>query len=232
MDYKKEEMKLLNMKRRSSIFGSIDNRNHKFFEIERTESIHDKTLFIDAQHDGIASYLIELFNKWDNEKDGLPKNAHSKPKTVSKKAWIRKNDTREIIDITYELGSYRLFGTKFKDMTQECPTTEHGFDLAYSGKNVVEQWFHDSLILMYREEKKYFEDNDPFTIKLNKVKDLGNRHHIIFNSQELNDIVWNRKTDVSEENLDVYISVYEDLEKSIDTIETALHNALVLEKIE
>jgi len=232
MNYVKEEMKLLNMKKVRVYQSNPHLRNgHTVFEIEKELSIDEKVSFIDSQLDGIATYLIELFTKWDSEKDSLPQGQNRTPKMVSKKAWIRKNDTRGILNNDYSVGSYSLFGTGHRRMELVCPATEYGYSLAYTGKHIAEQWFHDLLEKLYREEKKHFADNDPFTIKLNKVKELGDRYGI-FHSKEINDIVWNSKKDVKEANLDAYIKAYEKLKKATNEIEAELHNTLDIEKIE
>lgn len=113
-----------------------------------------------------------------------------------------------------------------------CPQTEYGRDMIYTKQHIANQWFHDLLTQLYYSEQKFFELNDPFTIKLEQVKKYGDFYGILFNSLEINDIVWNRKTDVSESNLDIYIKAYQELEQSIKSIESKLHETLELETLE
>ena len=74
-----------------------------------------------------------------------------------------------------------------------------------------------------REEEKYFKEHDNFQIKLSKLVDLGNKHNIAFGSRELNDIIWNRKSDISEQRIDEYINAYERLYQFIDQIGSELN---------
>ena len=228
-DYIKENLALLNMKKVP--LQMYSGTSPEVFEIEKQMSVDEKINFIDSQKDGVASYLIELFNKWESEKDELPQQ-YGSPKKVSAKAWIKRNDNRGIIDKEFKIGTYYLFGTKYMRMIAICPQTEYGRDMIYTRQHIANQWFHDLLTQLYYSEQKFFELNDPFTIKLKKVKEYGDYLGTVFNSLEINDIVWNRKTDVSESNLDIYIKAYQELEQSIKLIESKLHETLKLETLE
>jgi len=225
MEYKVEDLIFYNMKTSIKHISNfrITTGKCKIYEIEKQLTVNEKVKFIDDLKDGIASYLLNIFSKWESEKDSLPKDNYDYVKTVSKKAWIKRNDERKIIDIDYKIGKYWLFGTEFKDMSTTCPSTEYSYQMAYTGGNIIDQWFHDLCDLLFREEEKYFKDHDTFQIKLSKLKELGNKHNIVFGSMELNDIVWNRKSDVSEHRIDEYISAYERLYQFIDQIGNELN---------
>lgn len=224
MNYRIEDLKLLNMKKLPVYQSNPYMRNGLYvFEIEKDMSLEEKITFIDTLKDGVATYLLNLLTKWEKEKDTLPKDNYGYPKTVSKKAWIRRNDKREIINIEYDIGTYYLFKTKFLEMTTTCPSTEYGYHLEYTGNHIVHQWFHDLLKQLAQEERKYFKKHDPFQIKLKKVKDYGNQYREYFDCLELNDIIWNNKEDVPEEHLDKYIAAYQRLEAEIKRISQELH---------
>jgi len=225
MEYKIEDLRFYNMKTSNKFVANANDTSGKYriFEIEKQLNKEEKIKFIDNLKDGVTSYLLNILSKWELEKDSLPKDNYGHVKTVSKKAWIKRNDERKIIDIDYKIGSYYLFDTKFKSMNAICPTTEYSHNMAYTGENIVNQWFHDLCNLLYREEQKYFQEDDNFQIKLNKLRGLGNKYSILFNSKELNDIVWNRKEDVSEQKIDEYISAYEKLEQTISQISNELN---------
>lgn len=226
MEYKIEELKFYNMKTSNKYVSGATNRDgkYKIFEIEDQLDKKEKIKFIDEQKEGVASYLLKILATWEMERNTLPKNNWGNEKTVSKKAWIKRNDERKIIDIDYQIGTYYLFGTKFKNMDLICPTTEYSYNMAYTGENVVEQWFHDLCNLLYKEEQKYFQEHDIFQIKLNKLRELGNQYNTVFDSQKLNDIVWNRKDNVTEQKLDEYINAYRKLEQTIKQISDELSN--------
>ena len=220
MEYKVEDLRFYNMKTSIKYISNfrINTGECKIFEIEDQLTENEKIKFIDELKDGVASYLLNILQKWEVEKDNLPKDNWDNVKTVSKKAWIKRIDKRKIIDIEYKVGKYYLFGTEFKDMSIICPTTEYSYRMAYTGEGIINQWFHDLCNLLYKEEQKYFQEHDNFQIKLSKLKELGNKHNIVFGSMELNDIIWNRKEDISEQRIDEYIIAYERLYQFIDQI--------------
>jgi len=224
MNYKVEDLRFYNMNASNKYVSNARNTDGKFkiFEIEKQLNEEEKIKFIDNLKDGIASYMLNILQKWEAEKDSLPKDNWDNVKTVSHKAWIKRNDERKIIDINYKVGRYYVFGTDFKIMSVICPSTEYSYQMAYTGENIVNQWFHDLCNLLYKEEQKYFQEHDIFEIKLSKLKELGNKHNIVFGSRELNDIVWNRKSDISEQRIDEYISAYERLYQFIDQIGSEL----------
>lgn len=223
MDYKVEELKLMNMgKTRVHRQNSYLRGGLNVFDIELPMSMEEKIAFIDKMKDGVATYMLNLLEKWEKEKDSLPKDQYGHPKTVSKKAWIRRNDDREIIDIKYNIGTYYLFGTKFMKMSLTCPETEFGYSLEYTGGHIVHQWFHDLLKKLEQKEREYFRTHDPFQIKLGKLREYGDRYRITFDNIELNNIIWNREEDVSEERVDKYLAAYERLEREINLISNEL----------
>lgn len=222
MNYVKEEMKLLNMEKVN--LQEFDSSSPKVFAIEKELTLEQKIAFIDAQANGVASYLMELFSKWGLEKDTLPQDKY-RPKTVSMRAWLRKNDPRGIINSEYSMGSYNLFGTGFGNHSLTLITPNER-KLTYVGQHIAEQWFHDLLKQLYKAEQKHFVDNDPFEIKLKKARDFGDKYTVLFHNTEIHDIVWNRKEDVPESRLDMYIAAYEKLELAATQIETELNASL------
>jgi len=225
LNYRMEEMKFLNMSK-VPVYKPQPRYSSglKVFEIEKEMSLEDKIAFIDEMKNGVASYLLNLFKKWEAEMDSPPKNQYGSPKTTSKRAWIRRNDKRFIIDTEYTIGSYSLFGNNFGEMSTVCPTTKYGFSMEYTGEHIAHQWFHDLCSELYEKEKQHFKQTDPFQIKLQKVRDYGNQYRMCFDSKELNNIIWNRLEDVSEESLDRYIQAYQELEKAIADISNKLNS--------
>jgi len=204
----------------------MSNDGVTLFEVEKTMTLDEKIAFMDGLNDGIASYLINLFTKWEDDKDTLPKDQHGNPKTVSKQAWLRRNDDRQYITITHKFGTYYLFGTFFKCMTTTCPTTDYGYDMVYTDKHVAHQWFHDFLKQLHRAEREYFKEHDPVSIKIKHLKDVGNFYRTVFDNDLLNDIVWNGETNVDESTLDLFIDAYNKLDKAVQTATNELNQQL------
>lgn len=208
--YKPESQIFKNMNR------SISFGDYKPFSIENKLSKEEKIEIIDKYSDGLATYMLTIINKWNDEKDSLPKDSWGYPKTISKKAWIKRNDQKKIIDNEYRIGDYWMFGSKFKDLSIQCPTTEYGRNMEHTGQHVVNQWFYDFCYKQLQEEQKWFKEHDSKQIKITQVKNLGDHYGTVFGCKLLNDIVWNnKKTDITDEQLDAFINAYEALKKCI-----------------
>jgi len=212
--YNKEDLKFYNMKKVSIGYEK------KVFQIETEISEEEKIKIMDEVENGMASYMLNILTKWGEEKDSLPKATYGRIKTVSKKAWIKRNDDKKIITNDYKIGRYFLFGTEFKEMSLICPTTNYGYEMIYTDKNVINQWFHDFCQKLYLEEKKYFESINPFEIKLKKIQEYANQYGILDN-QKINDIKYTNtgyKYVVIDEELNIIIEVYEKIEKYYESI--------------
>jgi hypothetical protein len=214
-----ELLKNGNYKPENQFFRNMDRfisyGNFKPFPIESELTNEEKIEIMDKYSNGLVSYMISIINKWNEEKDSLPKDQWDSPKTVSEKAWIKRNDTRKIVDDDYKIGSYHMFGIKFTRLDLICPNTEYGHNMGYTGQNIINQWFYDFCYKQLQEEEKWFKDNDPLQIKIKKVKELGERYRIVFNCKLLNDIVWNKVPKITDKELDAFINAYEELEKCI-----------------
>lgn len=222
--YKLEDMRFLNMETRTQHICNANKKggDYKVFELEDQLTIEEKIQFIDELKDGVASYMLNIINKWEEEKEFLPKDQYKNVKTISHKAWINRNDNRNIMS-RYDLGKYNIFRNEFKCLSLDCPTTKNGYNELYTGSHIVNQWFHDLLRQLKIEERKYFESIDPVSIKIDKVQEMA-RNNTLFGSITINDIVYNRKQDVSEKELDIYINAYEKLEEYIKNLSQDIEN--------
>lgn len=229
MNYKLEELKFLNMKKVPIHVSNPRLRGGlSVFQIEKTLTEEEKLDIIDQLRNGVGSYLLNILLKWESEKGTLPQDQYGRPKKVSKKAWIKRNDPRGIIDNNYKVGHYWLFKTQFKELSKICPTTEYGHSMEHTGQLVVHQWFHDLCKELRQTEQKYFNEHNPQRIKLAKVKEYGERYRVYFNNDDINDIVWNSKENVSEHDLDEFIKAYEELQGHIERISVNLNQKKLL----
>lgn len=222
--YNVKELVFFNMpKDEKKVYGSNGvSKKYSVYEIENKLSVEEKIAFIDEVKDGIASYLLNLFNKFEQEKDSLKKDSIGEIKTVSLKAWIKRNDTKSVIDIRFDIGSYYLFGTKYKMMSTICPKVSTGnYRMLYTNYDVVHQWFHDLCEELYYGEAKYFESVDTYCVKINKIKEYASWLGCLDN-EIANNIYYNGENGVSEEILDVIISKYEKLDSAVKSISAEL----------
>ena len=222
-----ENLTFLNMKK----YGIYKNNPYmsnglEIFAIEKEISLEDKIKIIDIFDNNIATYMLNIINKWDDEKDSLPKDKWDNIKTVSVKAWIKRNDPLNKIDTEFKIGKYYLFERRFESLNIKCPSTEYGYSMEYTGEYIVNQWFHNLCMILYKEELKWFKENNPLQIKINKVKKLGNSYGVVFNCKLLNDIIYNQEENVTEEQIDVFLSAYEAIKKCVAEQTEVISNSL------
>jgi len=225
MEYKIEDLAFYKMKKSIKFVSNAATQNGKFgiFEIENQLGIDDKIKLLDEVRDGIGTYMLDLLNKWEIDSQTLPKEQFwDTVKTVSKKAWLKRNDPRVFVNDNRKVGRYFLLGTSYGALSTICPTTEHGFNMAYTGENIVNQWFHDLCVYLYEAEARYFKEHDSYQIKIQGLRDLSSQYRTCFDSKELNDFVWNSGVISSEEKVDEYIIAYQKLGKAIDDISKGL----------
>ena len=159
-EWKVEDMKLLNQK------GGVFLGKEKIYDCEAVVSREDKIAFVDSLQDGILSYLLELIKKFDNDKVNMPKDSWGSVKTVSLKAWIKRNDTkynRPIIDDYYHYGRYYIL-----KMERWIESNSKGYYDTY--EDLVDELFHRQLKECEKEEHKYFLEHDEYSILKEKFR--------------------------------------------------------------
>lgn len=159
--YNKSDLSLLHMKKLDTrtgyiISGSkISTTTPVIFEIERKLTIDEKIAFIDNHQDNIASYLLYLITKWEKAKYKLEK-GDNEIVMRKKREWLERYDTRCFTKTTgAATGAYQLFRTIYHELAFTCPRSVLGHTLTHTGKHIVEQWFHDLLVQLHREEMQY-----------------------------------------------------------------------------
>lgn len=160
-EWKVEDMTLLNQK------GGVFIGREKIYDCESKVTREDKIAFVDSKQDGILSYLLTLIEKFNQEVENMPKDQWDNVKTVSLKAWIKKNDTkysRPIIDDHYRYGRYLVLG-------MERYITSNGQGSYDTYKDLVDEIFHRQLKECENEERKYFAEHDEYSILKKKFRD-------------------------------------------------------------
>ena len=160
-EWKVEEMKLMNEK------GGVFLGKEKIFSCESKTSREDKIAFVDSMTDGKLSYLLSLIEKFESEKESLPKDTWGSVKTVSPKAWVKRNDTkykRPVIDDWYQYGKYRILNVERNIQSNSKGSYEIYDDL-------VDECFHRQILECKREEEKYFAEHDEYSILKKKFRE-------------------------------------------------------------
>ena len=165
-EWKVEDMALLNQKG-----GTIIN-DELIYNCEYKTTREDKIDFVDSMQSGKLSYLLNLAEKFEKEKSDLPVDKYGDIKTVSFKAWIKRNDTRGAVDnSTYRRGCINLFmNRKIQNINQKGP-----YDV-YS--DYIDECFHRQLNNCKREEKAYFLAHDEYSILKQKLREQN--YHTTF----------------------------------------------------
>lgn len=190
---------------------NITINNWKPFSIEHELSIEEKLQIMDLYSDDKASYMLKLITDWMNIKDTLPKDQWGNPKTVSRNAWLKKNDTKKIVYVKYnQTIYYYMYGTQHHELDDICGRSEYGNNYLYTEESIVNQWFYDWCVEREKEENKFFQDNDPKQLKIKQLKEYAEKYGV-FNCKLLNDVVWN-KQEITDKDLEYFLSVYSDMD--------------------
>lgn len=168
-EWKIEDMQLRNEYLEKS--GYYNKQRQYIFDCENKISRQDKIDFIDLRYEGKLSYILELLDKFNKEKDSLPVDSFGYIKTISLKAWINRNDTKygtkdysRMFDSWYHYGKvyflrcerYIQYGLK----NGQYDTHE----------DYVDEIFHRELFNLKQEEDKYFREHDDYEILKEKLR--------------------------------------------------------------
>jgi hypothetical protein len=163
-----EEQILKNSKYTSGI------RRYSFNEYpwEYEFSTEDKIEFIDkyASPSGLASYLINLADCLKAERDKMPLDNWGSIKTVSLKAWIRRNDSKGILDNSWHYGH---IVTKYLDRYIQAIDSKGNYD---KYENFIDQMFYKLLSELCLKEEQWFAAHDEYSILLNEIKEESRKH--------------------------------------------------------
>lgn len=209
-----EEMKLMNE-------HYMMGRN-KIYYCEKDVSREDKIAFIDKIHKGKMTYLLNLIYKFNQDKESLPKDQWGYVKTVSLKAWLKRNDPYEMIDRNYQYGNIRFL--RLERYIWDAERKYH-----YDKRNsLVDECFYRQLQQCEQTEKEYFLSHDEYSILKKELIDYMNRFgtsfdvKIVYSSsgsifiEDKND--YNKKRDITMDELKFLISKYQELEAFVDTL--------------
>lgn len=162
-EWKVEDMVLMNQE------GGIIINKEKIYDCENEVSREDKIAFVDSMTDGKLSYILGLIEKFEQDKESLPKDGWGNVKTVSLKAWIKRNDTkysRPVIDDWYKYGKYTILRCD-----RHIETNRKGTYDTY--EDLVDECFHRQLKKCQQEEINYFHEHDEYSILKKKFRERG-----------------------------------------------------------
>lgn len=216
-EWKVEEMRLLNDESTEKVKG------RRIYSFERGISREDKIKFIDSMNDGKLSYILALVEKFENEKKNLPQDNCGYVKTVSLKAWLKRNDNQSLIDDRFNYGTIKFMGVggrniQYIDMMDRWNIFE----------DYIDEVFNKQLNECEGLEEKCFLEHDEYSILKNKVKDYCYKYRVYFGlsiSYSSKNLYLYDKNDSKQfreftmDELKYLISKYEELDKAIERIE-------------
>lgn len=207
-----EDMRLLNQK------GNILIGKEKIYNEESMTSRENKIAFVDKMQDGKLSYILDLAEKFEKDKENMPTDAYGYVNTVSLKAWLERNDNKNLIDRSYKYGSIKgLCGRNI-----QCINRKDKFD---SYDSYVDELFHQQLKKCERLENNCFSEHDEYSILKRKFRDKE-YYDTTFGvniCNHGNDILvcdsdGNRKRKITIDELKYLIEKYDELDKLIEKI--------------
>lgn len=217
-EWKVEEMSL--MKGNYIYIGKT-----KIYSCEDSVSKEDKIAFVDKMQEGKLSYLLSLIEKFNDEKENMPKDQFNNIKTVSLKAWIKRNDKkydRPVIDDWYNHGKFNILGSERYIQTQNKGMYDYYEDL-------VDECFHRQLQKCESEEEKYFSEHDEYSILKKKFRNRKYKTtfgvHICDWSNGRLTVADNNdnERDITIDELKELLSKYEQLDILVEKLTTETH---------
>ena len=231
MEYNIEELKLY--KERENAFD-YQKKPYYIYDMEKNLSKEEKIEFIDTYYEkngmgGLATYMLNLMNKYNKEKDTLMKDECGDVKFVATSEWLRENDTLNKVDQTYWYGHYFLCGREYLDFSSNAPTSLRTDNMPYANQDgkIVDQWFHDLLDVLYREEVGYYEEHDPSHQKIRQIEGYYSTYgslgielfgRVGGNGCDVLDKDWLKlwgHTKPTEEELDKILEAYKEIEATV-----------------
>lgn len=224
-EWKVEEMAL--MKEDNYVYEGI--RKIKIYSCENSVSREDKIAFVDSMTDGQLSYLLSLIEKFNEDKENLPKKESMfkgpAVKTTSLKAWIKRNDKkygRPIIDDWNDYGEYNILGCNRNIQTKSKGIYDYYEDL-------VDEVFHRKLIECELQEKKYFSEHDERSILERRFEEKQNQYRTTFGAEiwtgsggvQIGDFDKRRKLTIDE--LKEFLSKYTQLDSLVEKLTAETH---------
>lgn len=223
-EWKVEDMVLMKQKEEVEV-----KRRGKFYvyACEKDVSREDKIAFVDSYTEGRLSYILSMIDKFNAEREKMPKDERGEVKTVSLKAWLKRNDTKygvPIFNRDYHYGFFHLFNgqTHLCSRFINMPTA---INIGEYHEDVVDEAFRKQLIECENEEYKYFLAHDEYSILKQQFKNNRSKYATTFGVMigvyENGRIVVLSKTDerdITIEELKILLEKYKELEDFIDNI--------------
>lgn len=210
--YKVEDLKFYNQKD-----SYVQFKNKKIYYNDTT--IEDKVALIDELYGGFASYMLELFDKFQKEKDTIKKDNKGNYITISFNNWVKKNDKRHLLKPLLcqndkKQKYYVFLNKKYNIEEGEKAKFYYGLSIypLLIKDDTISQWYNDLIEELISKETAYFKQHNLYYQKIQKIKNYEKRYGNPLNSEDINDICFNGKENIKEETLDRILILYKKYE--------------------
>lgn len=194
------------------------------------------------KYGGVATYIWTLIEKFYKDRENLPIDIGGYVKTVSLKAWLRKNDPERLINSSYHYGNFLMFGYHEYNINSSLRS---GNVLLDRKDEMTNRWYQSLLGRLRELEDTYYTENDPICTGIRKIKELCDKYGclgsnrismVAANGLSFADKEWCRRFDeepVTVEEINVILAAYDKTKKFIDNISAEIKsNPLIKEKKE
>lgn len=148
--------------------------NEKIYRAENELTRQEKIDFLDDVNDGITSYILNLADRYEKDRDSLPKDNYGRVKTVSLKAWINRYDKANLVNNdAYNRGitvvpPYRYLNHLNENTVDICTSSTYS--------DYVDEAFHLQLKELEKQERRYFKEHDEYQILKAKVSEYSDKY--------------------------------------------------------
>lgn len=218
--WKVEEMKLMN--EASNIYIGRE----KIYSFENTSTRKEKIEFVDSLYDNKLSYLLDLAKKYKEDEKSLSKDEYGHIRTVSLKAWIKRNDVLNLLDKDYRYGKIYI-ADRYIWAINDKPYPDDGS--CYD--DFVDEIFHRTLKSLEYKENHYFKEHDEYTCLKKKLMEKARKYgtsfglHMAWNSFD-NIYIYSdtdKEREITLEECRILLSKYEKLEQYIEDLSNEIN---------
>ena len=168
-EYEKDEHVHWNVEEGTLSKPSIFSGNEPIFHLESEVTREAKIEFLDKMKNGMMSYILNLAEQYQKDAPSLPKDSYGEVKTVSLKAWLKRNDSAMAFDRNYHYGE-----TYFMGCERYISNMEH-IGVYDHYEDYVDECFHRLCKELQRKEQKWFVTHDEAHILETKVREMTDR---------------------------------------------------------
>ena len=172
--WNKEELRFKNIK--AEPVGTL---RKAFEDLATSVSYQDKFEFLDMGNDYKLSEIKRIVDLYRVSSNELKHDRYGSVKTVSLKAWIKRNDPTHVFDDAYSIGHTKGF---YPDaFLQDLALVDDIKGVGDRFENWVNKLFVETCFKLRTEEINYFKSTDPYEVAKTNLRRYSERYSTTFN---------------------------------------------------